>query len=172
MSWIIPRRKLVTRALEDTFLRSKVLSGVTQYELYLTLHLRGLEDPIEVALCSDSMSCRPGVNYTTLKGFEFTVNENETSYSCATTYAIADFKEEIEVSFEDGERGVFKFSSKLKKEIYPDSEDEDQDVEPIHDFTRSDIFECMRDQNSDGVMISARFYIQKYRSVYLSCDDE
>ena len=171
MSWIIPRRKLVTWTLEDTLLRSKVLSGVTQYELYLTLHLRGLEDPIEVALCSDAMSCWPGRNYTTLKGFELTVNENE-SYSCAKTYATADLKEEIIVSFEDGERGVFKFSSKLKKEIYPDSEDEDQDVEPIHDFTRSDMFEYMRDQNSDGVMISARFYIQKYRDVYLSCDDE
>ncbi len=80
------------------------------------------------------------------------------------------------VRFENGERGVFKFSSKLKKEIFPDSEDEDadQDLEPVDDFTRSDMFEYMnmRGHNRDGVMISALFYIQKYRDVYLSCDDD
>ncbi len=77
MNWIIPRRKLVTSTLEDTFLRSEVLSGVTQYELYLTLQL--------VALCSDSMSCWPTKNHTILKGLEFTVNENYESPFLAKT---------------------------------------------------------------------------------------
>jgi len=159
MNWEIPSNKLTGN--QNKVLRSKVVSGVSQYDLYLKLYLRRPGDPIKVAICSNSISCRPVNEFVSLKDVELEVVKDETSFHRLNRVAIMNDEEERKVEFQDGVAGMFEFSSTLKRcfIIYSTGE-----------FTRSDIIGASNDYY-DKVVIRAHFFISKESRVLLSCDD-
>ncbi len=169
--WNIPRSKLL---LGPKVLRSGVLSGVAQYELYLKLYLGGRGEPIKIAICSDSINCRPVHWYASLKNIAFKVARDCDEDNI---FAKISIKDETEVNHnKDGEECVFQFSSTLKKY------DEESGVSE-RDYTRDDLVVNILNINvddSDGegdggeveICICASLYVKRHTRAFLSCDDD
>ena len=152
MRWCIARRNLNGR--QRKVFQSETLTGVSQYELYLKLYLRGPGDPIKVAICSDSMNCCPFNNYVELKKIEISITES----SCNMDFANVDYGEEKEVKFRSsdlGDRGVFEFSSTLRSE------------KNKRDLTRADLIDCLDHYQEESFVIRAAFCIKKTNNVIL-----
>ena len=163
MYWNIPRSKL--NGSGHKVLRSKLLSGVAQYELYLKLYLGGGGDPVLVAICSDSINPVHRHRYVSLKNIHLKVARDCDEDNI---FAKIDMKEERAVEIKEGEECAFHFSSRLKK-----YDDENGVSESF--YTRDDLLHNDAD-DSDGeeveICICASFYVQRHTRAFLSCDDD
>ena len=144
LNWSIQRSKL--DGSSNKTLKSTVTSGVSQHDLYLKLYLRGPNDPVKVAICSDSMSCTPFHREVRLKNIHMMATD--VFLSSPGKFAEIALGEEREIQLNS--EYTFEFGD---LEIGGDK------------CSRRELLNLVRESNWDNFLIRARFCVKKTKYV-------
>ncbi|KAL9181874.1 hypothetical protein ACHAXT_012217 [Thalassiosira profunda] len=153
INWLVNRERLA--GSENLVLESSPVHGMSCYELYLKLHLGGPDDPIQVSICSKSISCHPTYRQVRLK--KVNVRVTDTSLNFPMELAATNIEEEKTINPPRGTPGVFDFKTSLKNSDRDDSDRDD------YQCTRAELVRAFG--NEERCVIRAQFCIHKQSSV-------